>query len=106
MESITIGPSMFLMDCESLLFQYAEMMNDTLIFAELLLTIAALTVRQEFCVTVEENGGIDHIYKGMVCCIETKRKLVLKQIVTSSLGSPLIKSRKSTPTQYVYKRRR
>lgn len=48
------------------LFRYAEKMSDTQIFAELLLTIAALTVRQEFCVTVEEHGGIEHIYEGMV----------------------------------------
>lgn len=40
--------------------------DDHLVFSELLLTIAALTVRHELCARVEEIGGVKHIYDGMV----------------------------------------
>lgn len=40
--------------------------NDQEVIAELMLTIAALTVRNEFCVTVEEAGGLKFIMDAMV----------------------------------------
>lgn len=41
-------------------------MKDIYVFSELLLTIAALTVRHEFCAQVVEAGGLKFIYDGMV----------------------------------------
>lgn len=46
-------------------------MNNRNIFSELLLTIAALTVRHEFCVQVEEAGGLKAIFDGMVNSMKT-----------------------------------
>lgn len=40
--------------------------EDNDILADLFLTIAALTVRHEFCVQVEEAGGLKFIYDCMV----------------------------------------
>lgn len=39
-------------------------------FSELCLTIAALTVRHEFCVQVEEAGGLEFIFNGMVSVLQ------------------------------------
>lgn len=41
-------------------------MKDKNVFSELLLTIAAVTVRQELCAQVGEAGGLKFIYDGMV----------------------------------------
>lgn len=41
-------------------------MKDKSIFSDLLLTIAALSVRHEFCMQVEEAGGLKFINDGMV----------------------------------------
>lgn len=41
-------------------------MKDKTVFADLLLTIATLTVRHEFCVHVEEAGGLKFVRDGMV----------------------------------------
>lgn len=41
-------------------------MKDKSLFSDLLLTIAALTVRHEFCVQVEEVGVLKFINEGMV----------------------------------------
>lgn len=41
--------------------------SDKNVLTELILTIAALTVRNEFCLTVEEAGGLRFILSAMVC---------------------------------------
>lgn len=41
-------------------------MKDKTMLSELILTIAALTVRHEFCVQVEEAGGLKFISECMV----------------------------------------
>lgn len=35
--------------------------------AELIVTIASLVVRNEYCVLVEEYGGLKHVLEAMVC---------------------------------------
>lgn len=41
-------------------------MTDKNLLGDLYLTIAALVVRHEFCLQVEEAGGLKAIYDGMV----------------------------------------
>lgn len=45
---------------------YVAHMKDKSVLSELLLTIATLTVRHEFCVQVEEAGGLKFINDCMV----------------------------------------
>lgn len=47
-------------------FTLSEFKSNPTISCELILTIAALTVRNEFCVVVEDAGGLDFIIDAMV----------------------------------------
>lgn len=49
-------------------------MKDKTVLGELLLTKAALTVRNEFCIHIEEAGGLKFIRDGMVFGIESLSK--------------------------------
>lgn len=41
-------------------------MDDQALFSELLLTLAAIAVRQELCKDIANAGGLQYIYDGMV----------------------------------------
>lgn len=54
--------SEYIVDLTKLLGEY----NDQNILSDLLLTIGALAVRQEFCTTIEDAGGIKFVFDIMV----------------------------------------
>lgn len=43
-----------------------DKMDNQILFSDLLLTLAAIAVRQEFCKDIEIAGGLQYIYDGMV----------------------------------------
>lgn len=58
--------SQFSKDPNSSIFEFAVHEHNKNVLNELILAIAALTVRHEFCVTVEEAGGLKFLLSAMV----------------------------------------